>query len=233
MVAANVAVAAAFTVAKLPAIYRVHPAPDAGDLGKLRDILLGFRPDPARPGQGPVEGPAARPREGQGPARREVRRHPGPAGHEAGRLHGQERRPLRPGQDRLHPLHLAHPPLSRPRRPPPPQAPAGRGRARARCRSARSRTRPPSASGTRPTAEQSLVEWRIFRLLKGRLGEEFGGIVVDVIKAGLVVELDDYFVSGLLPFALAPRGARAPGRPAAASARSAAGKRLTWGTPFV
>jgi exoribonuclease R len=49
-------------------------------------------------------------------------------------------------------------------------------------------------------AEQALVEWRIFRLLKGRLGEEFGGIVVDVIKAGLIVELDEYFVSGLLPF---------------------------------
>jgi len=50
-------------------------------------------------------------------------------------------------------------------------------------------------------AEQALVEWRIFRFLKDRLGEEFSGIIVDVIKAGLVVEVDEYFVSGLLPFA--------------------------------
>ena len=49
-------------------------------------------------------------------------------------------------------------------------------------------------------AEQSLVEWRILRFLKDRLGDEFDGLVVDVIKAGLLVELDGYFVSGLLPF---------------------------------
>jgi ribonuclease R len=50
-------------------------------------------------------------------------------------------------------------------------------------------------------AEQSLVEWRILRFLKDRLGDEFSGIVVDVVKPGLLVELDDYFVAGLLPFA--------------------------------
>jgi ribonuclease R len=50
-------------------------------------------------------------------------------------------------------------------------------------------------------AEQSLVEWRILRFLKDRLGEEFDGMVVDVVKAGLIVELDGYFVSGLMPFA--------------------------------
>ena len=51
MVAANVAVASAFTAKKIPAIYRVHPAPDVGDLGKLRDMLLHFGlalPDPAK-----------------------------------------------------------------------------------------------------------------------------------------------------------------------------------------
>jgi ribonuclease R len=61
-------------------------------------------------------------------------------------------------------------------------------------------------------AEQSLIEWRILRFLKDRLGDEFDGIVVDVIKAGLIVELDDYFVSGLLPFS-ALRGEYQP-RPA-------------------
>jgi ribonuclease R len=50
-------------------------------------------------------------------------------------------------------------------------------------------------------AERELVEWRIFRFLKARLGDEFMGIVVDIAKAGLVVELEDYFVQGLISFA--------------------------------
>jgi len=50
-------------------------------------------------------------------------------------------------------------------------------------------------------AEKELMEWRIFRFLKARLGEEFTGIIVDIVKAGLVVELEDYFVQGLIPFA--------------------------------
>jgi ribonuclease R len=47
-------------------------------------------------------------------------------------------------------------------------------------------------------AEQDLVEWRIFRFLRARLGEEFDGIVVDITRAGIAVELDDYFVQGLI-----------------------------------
>ena len=50
-------------------------------------------------------------------------------------------------------------------------------------------------------AEKELVEWRIFRFLKAKLGEEFKGIIVDIAKAGVVVELEDYFVQGLIPFA--------------------------------
>jgi ribonuclease R len=50
-------------------------------------------------------------------------------------------------------------------------------------------------------AEKDLVEWRIYRFLKGKMGEEFTGIVVDFSKAGLIVELDDYFVQGLLAYA--------------------------------
>ncbi len=49
-------------------------------------------------------------------------------------------------------------------------------------------------------AEKGLLEWRIFRLLKTKLGDEFEGTISDVIRAGLLVELDDYFVEGLLPF---------------------------------
>lgn len=49
-------------------------------------------------------------------------------------------------------------------------------------------------------AERDLVEWRIFRFLKEKLGEEFTGILVDFTKEGLVIELDDYFVQGLLAY---------------------------------
>ncbi|MDH4271421.1 MAG: RNB domain-containing ribonuclease, partial [Candidatus Aminicenantes bacterium] len=50
-------------------------------------------------------------------------------------------------------------------------------------------------------AEKELVEWRIFRLLKEKLGEEFSGLIVDMNKAGVIVELEDFFVHGLIPFA--------------------------------
>lgn len=49
-------------------------------------------------------------------------------------------------------------------------------------------------------AEKDLVEWRIFRFLKGKQGEEFEGLIVDITRAGLVVELDGYFVDGLVPY---------------------------------
>ena len=49
-------------------------------------------------------------------------------------------------------------------------------------------------------AERDLVEWRIYRFLKNKLGDEFEGVIVEFTKAGLIVELDDYFVGGLLPF---------------------------------
>jgi len=47
-------------------------------------------------------------------------------------------------------------------------------------------------------AEKELVEWRIYRFLKGKLGEEFEGIIVGITRAGVVVELLDYFVDGLV-----------------------------------
>ena len=51
------------------------------------------------------------------------------------------------------------------------------------------------------SAEKNLVEWRIFRLLKTKLGDEFMGTVVNFNKAGMVVEIDGYFVDGVLAFA--------------------------------
>jgi ribonuclease R len=47
-------------------------------------------------------------------------------------------------------------------------------------------------------AERDLVEWRIYRFLKNKLGEEYFGTIVEFTKAGLIVELDDYFVDGLI-----------------------------------
>jgi len=49
-------------------------------------------------------------------------------------------------------------------------------------------------------AERDLVEWRIYRFLKNKMGDEFGGIIVEFTKAGLIVELDDYYVDGLIPY---------------------------------
>ncbi len=199
MVAANVAVAAAFTARKLPAIYRVHPAPDAGDLEKLRDLILPFGltlPDPDKvrskdlqrvlekakglPGEKFVGTQVLRAMKMAVYTDKNVG-HYGLA--KADYTHFTS--PIR-----RYPDLVVHRLLKR--------LLAGEGRARSR--SGRSRTRPPGASGKRPRRNRPCVEWRIFRLLKGRLGEEFGGIVVDVIKAGLIVELDEYFVSGLLPF---------------------------------
>ena len=53
---------------------------------------------------------------------------------------------------------------------------------------------------TAEEAERGLLKWRIFRLLKKKLGEEFDGIIVDITKAGLIVELDGYFVDGLVSY---------------------------------
>ena len=49
-------------------------------------------------------------------------------------------------------------------------------------------------------AEKDLVEWRIFRFLKERLGDVVSGLIVDFSRGGLIVELDEYFVSGLLAY---------------------------------
>jgi len=47
-------------------------------------------------------------------------------------------------------------------------------------------------------AEKDLLEWRIYRLLKDKLGEILRGFIVDISKSGLIVELDDYFVTGII-----------------------------------
>ncbi|MBN2245833.1 MAG: ribonuclease R, partial [Candidatus Aminicenantes bacterium] len=47
-------------------------------------------------------------------------------------------------------------------------------------------------------AERDLLEWRIFRFLKKKLGDEVTGIVVGIHRRGIVVELDNYLVEGFV-----------------------------------
>ncbi len=50
-------------------------------------------------------------------------------------------------------------------------------------------------------AERELIEWKKVRFMQDHIGEEFAGIVLNVAKFGLFVELDDLFVEGLVPLA--------------------------------
>ncbi len=48
-------------------------------------------------------------------------------------------------------------------------------------------------------AERELVEWKKIRFMRDRVGESFGGMILNATKYGLFVELDDLFVEGLVP----------------------------------
>ncbi len=50
-------------------------------------------------------------------------------------------------------------------------------------------------------AERELIEWKKVRFMQDRIGEEFPGIILNVTKYGLFVELDELFVEGLVPLA--------------------------------
>jgi ribonuclease R len=217
MVAANVAVASAFTAKKVPAIYRVHPAPDVGDLGKLRDLLLNFGlalPDPAKVRSKDLQRvlDKAKGLPGEKFIGRQVLRAMKLAVYSAKNV----------GHYGLAKTDYTHftSPIRRY-----PDLVVHRLLKALLCREAAEATELESIAAAASArernaadAEQSLVEWRILRFLKDRLGDEFGGIVVDTVKPGLLVELDDYFVSGLLPFAslrgdYAPRAAARRLRP--------------------
>jgi ribonuclease R len=205
MVAANVAVASFFTREKAPAIYRVHPAPEPADLEKLRDLLLRFGlvlPEAAkvRPQdlQAVLEKARGRPEEKFiGIQVLRAMKLAVYSDENVGHYGlGKSDYTHFTSPIRRYPDLVVHRLL------------------KARLAGSKGDGLPLGAVALHASdreriaaeAEQALLEWRIFRLLKARLGDEFAGIVVDVTKAGLIVELDDYFVDGLLPFALV-RGA--------------------------
>jgi ribonuclease R len=199
MVAANVAVASFLTEKRIPTVYRVHPVPATTDLEKLREILLPFgyvlpeadkvrSKDLARV----LDRAKSRPEEkfvGVQVLRamRLAVYSPENVGHYglAKTDYTHFTSPIRRYPDLV--VHRILKSVLQ----------TGRGGdidldGTARHSSDRERNA--------DEAEQALLEWRIFRFLKERLGEEFTGIVVDVTKAGLMIELDDYFVDGLLAF---------------------------------
>jgi ribonuclease R len=200
MVAANVAVASAFTAKKRPAIYRVHPAPDVGDLEKLRDMLLNFglaMPDPAKVRSQDLQGVLEKAKgvPGEKFIGRQVLR--------ALKLAVYSSKNV--GHYGLAKTDYTH--FTSPIRRYPDLVVHRLLKSLLRRDPAESADLEPTAVASSERernagdAEQSLVEWRILRFLKNRLGDEFNGLVVDIAKAGLLVELDDYFVAGLLPFA--------------------------------
>ncbi len=200
MVAANVAVARRFSARKLPSIYRVHPPPAVADLEKLRGLVLHFGlalPEPSKVRSRDLQRvlEKARGLPGEKFVGIQVLRAMKLAVYSAKNVghYGLAKTDYThfTSPIRRYPDLVVHRLLK--------SALAGEGPARLPLEAiaARSSDRERNAA----EAEQALVEGRIFRFLKDRLGEEFEGVVVDVAKAGLVVELGDYFVSGLLPFA--------------------------------
>jgi ribonuclease R len=199
MVAANVAVASFLERKGVPLIFRVHPRPSAADLDKLRETLAHFGiilPKPENLRSQDLQR-AIRAAEG-GPAEKFVNVQvlramslavysPDNVGHYglAKEDYTHFTSPIRRYPDLIvHRILKAH--LSGAQQDALDLA-AAAGHSSERERNA-------------DAAEKDLVEWRIFRFLKERLGDEFQGIVVDITRAGLLVELDDYFVQGLVAY---------------------------------
>ncbi len=199
MVAANVAVATFLDGRGVPLVFRVHPRPAAGDLDKLRETLAHFgimlpKPDKVRSHDlqraiGTAEG---------GPAEKFVSVQvlramrlavysPDNVGHYglAKAFYTHFTSPIRRYPDLI--VHRILKAVLAGARPDEMDLAAAARHSSERERNA-------------DAAEKDLVEWRIFRFLKDRLGDEFDGVVVDITRAGLVVELDDYFVQGLVAY---------------------------------
>jgi len=199
MVAANVAVASFLARKGVPSLYRVHPAPSVADLEKLRDVLAGF---------GLVLPPADRIQsKNLGRVLEMVKGRP-----EEKFIDVQVLRALKlavysdenVGHYGLAKTEYTH--FTSPIRRWPDLA-VHRVLKRA-LRKEKSEKMPLASWADHASerernadeAEKDLLEWRIFRFLKNRLGEEFEGTIVDMTKTGLVVELDDFLVEGVIPY---------------------------------
>jgi ribonuclease R len=196
MVSANVAVAGHLSRLGAPSVYRVHPAPVPGDLEKLRDSLVHFGivlPKPEQIRSADLQA-AIRAAEGK-PYEKfvnvQVLRSMRLAAY-------SEKNSGHFGLARADYTHFTSPIRRYPdllvhrvlKKAATYDLPALAGMA------FHSSEQERKADG----AEQDLVDWRIFRFLRDKLGEEFSGLVVDVGRSGLVVELDDLFVRGHLSF---------------------------------
>lgn len=53
-------------------------------------------------------------------------------------------------------------------------------------------------------AERELVEWKKAKFMEQRVGEDFDALVISVTKYGLFVELDQFFIEGLVPIDTLP-----------------------------
>ena len=53
-------------------------------------------------------------------------------------------------------------------------------------------------------AERELVEWKKAKFMEQRVGEDFDALVISVTKYGLFVELEKFFVEGLVPIDTLP-----------------------------
>jgi ribonuclease R len=53
-------------------------------------------------------------------------------------------------------------------------------------------------------AERELVEWKKINFMAEKVGDEFGGLIVNTAKFGFFVELEDLFVEGLVPVETLP-----------------------------
>ena len=199
MIAANEAVASFLERQQAASIYRVHPPPDSADLEKLREILLAlglFLPKPpkvtSRDLQKVLEDAAGRTEEKL--VSRELLRAMRLAvyaeenqGHFglARRTYTHFTSPIRRYPDLV--VHRRLKDILSGSK----TKPQGLASTALHCS-----TRERNADA----AEKDLLEWRIFRLLHSKLGEELRGTVVEINKAGLLLALDDYFVEGLLAF---------------------------------
>jgi len=50
------------------------------------------------------------------------------------------------------------------------------------------------------------VEWKKLKFMSGKLGDEFQGLILNTLKFGFFVELEELFVEGLVPIDTLPGG---------------------------